>query len=237
MTDQDAYEEQKLTKDQLLRVVPATIKKNVTDEMVDSVNGLLTNPILRETYRDNIVSYASVMKNGQYRLVDYLNAVRYVSFKLVGSSNIEAYTKAFPDRYNRLVTDGMSSKDISAYVAMYNKNKLVQSIMEQSIVPSWVLNQDMYQRALNVQADLMVNATSEKVRSDAANSILTHLKAPEVNKIELDIGVKQDKSIDELRSAVVDLVRAQRDTISSGSATAQNVAHSRIIEGECEEIE
>ena len=62
----------------------------------------------------------------------------------------------------------------------YNKNKLVNLILEQSMIPSWVLNQDMYQKALNVQCELMLTANSEKV-SDAANSILTHLKPPQSN--------------------------------------------------------
>ena len=90
----------------------------------------------------------------------------------------------------------------------------------------------MFQKALNVQADLMVNANSEKVRSDAANSLLTHLKRPEVTKIELDVGLKEDKTIDGLRQATMALAASQRDMIKSGMMNAKEVAHSQIIEGE-----
>lgn len=38
--------------------------------------------------------------------------------------------------------------------------------------------QHIYQKAINVQADLMSNANSEMVRMQAANSILTHLAKP-----------------------------------------------------------
>ena len=79
------------------------------------------------------------------------------------------------------------------------------------------------------QAELMVSANSEKVRSDAANSILTHLKPPETQKIELDIGIKKDSSIMALREATMGLVEEQRKALASGNVTAQEVAHSRVV--------
>ena len=109
--------------------------------------------------------------------------------------------------------------------------------MEQSLVPSWVLNQDMYQSALNTQAELMLTANSEKVRSDAANSILTHLKQPETQKVELDVNVKQDSSISQLRDATMKLVAQQREALRAGAVDAQEIAHSPVvIEGEAEEV-
>jgi hypothetical protein len=78
----------------------------------------------------------------------------------------------------------------------------------------------------------MVHANSEKVRSDAANSLLTHLKRPEVTKIELDVGLKEDKTITDLRQATMALAASQRAMIKSGMMNAKEVAHSQIIEGE-----
>ena len=161
-----------------------------------------------------------------------MEAVKYVSHKLMGCTNIDAYSKTFPDKIIRFSAQGVSSKDIASYVTAYNKSKLVNAIMEQTLVPMWVLNQDLYQKALNVQAELMISANSEKVRSDAANSLLTHLKQPETQKVELNIGMKEDNSISELRKATQELVAQQRRALESGSMNAQEVAHSRVIEGE-----
>ena len=61
-----------------------------------------------------------------------------------------------------MLSAGKNAKDISSFVTSYNKNKLVNLILEQSMIPSWVLNQDMYQKALNVQCELMLTANSEK---------------------------------------------------------------------------
>jgi hypothetical protein len=100
-----------------------------------------------------------------------------------------------------------------------------------------VLNQDLYQKALNVQADLMISAHSEKVRCEAANSLLTHLKMPEVKKVELDIGVKEDGSIAALRATTLELARQQRLMMESGAMNAQEVAHGKLlIEGIAERV-
>ena len=105
-------------------------------------------------------------------------------------------------------------------------------------MPSYVLNQDLYQKALNVQAELMITAKSEKVRSDAANSLLTHLKMPETQKVELDIGVKEDGSIAALRATTLELARQQRLMVEAGALNAQQVAHSKlqVVDVEAKEI-
>jgi hypothetical protein len=109
--------------------------------------------------------------------------------------------------------------------------------MEQSLIPTYVLNQDLYQEAINVQAELMRSANSEKVRSDAANSLLTHLKQPETRKIEIEMGVRESKSIEELKEATRALAQAQLAAINTGTMSVVDVAHSRIIQGTCEEQE
>jgi hypothetical protein len=223
---------QDLTIDQLKSAVPKTLKGSVSEEMVERVNTLATDPMLRESFRDNLLSYTAVLQDGKYKVEDYINAVRYVSYKLLGASNSEAYQKTFPDRWQRLVDEGADGKTISAYSTAYNKNKLVNKILEQTLVPSYVLNQDLYQRALNVQADLMMTAKSEKVRSDAANSLMTALKMPETSKIEIDMNVKEDKSIDELRRSTLELVAQQKAMIASGGAKPVEIAHSKIIQPE-----
>jgi hypothetical protein len=227
-----------LTIEQFKQALPDKVKKSVNQELIDSVNNTLADPEMFEAYRDNLLSYTRVMADGRFKVPNYVDAVRYVSHKLMGCSNIEAYTKAFPDKYARFVAQGVASKDIASYVTAYNKSKLVNLIFEQTLIPSYVLNQDLYQRALNVQAELMVTAKSEKVRSDAANSLLTQLKMPETQKVELDIGVKEDSSIGLLRLATMELAKQQRLSMESGSMNAQQVAHSRIqvVDVEAKEV-
>lgn len=218
-----------LTLDQFKQALPEKFKKTINQELVDQVNKTLSDPELFETYRDNLLSYTHVMKDGRFKVTDYVNAVKYCSHKIMGSTNTEAFCKTFPDRYQAWIGSGVSAKDIGSYITSYNKNKLVNLILEQSLVPSWVLNQDLYQKAINTQAELMMTANSEKVRSDAANSLMTHLKPPEVQKVELNVGVAEHSSLDALRQSTMELVAAQKAMLAAGMMNLKEVAEQRIV--------
>ena len=226
-----------LTVNQFKQVLPPSLKKSVNQELIDQINTTLSNPDMYETYRDNLLSYTKVMSEGKFQIHQYVSAVKYVSHKLMGDSNMDAYIKTFPDKYQGFLAKGVASKDIHSYITAYNKSKLVNLIYEQTLIPSYVLNQDLYQKALNVQADLMMNAKSEKVRCEAANSILNQLKMPEVKKVELDIGVKENSAIEELNQTTLELVAQQRKLIAAGAMSAKDIADMRLIQGEVINVE
>ena len=218
-----------LTIDQFKQCLPNKIKKSINQELIDQINTTLNDPEMFESYRDNLLSYTKVMADGRFKIDSYVDAVKYVSHKLMGATNIEAYIKTFPAKYQNFVNQGVASKDIASYVTAYNKGKLVNLIFEQTLIPSYVLNQDLYQKALNVQAELMVSSHSDKVRCDAANSLLTHLKMPETQKVELEIGIKEDSSIAALRATTLELSRQQRLMMEAGAMNATEVAHSKLV--------
>lgn len=222
-----------LTIDQFKQALPDKVKKSVNQELINSIIAKLSDPDMYETYRENLIGYAAVMADGRFKISNYIDAVKYVSHKLMGKTNVDAFSATFPEKIQRWAQQRVAGKDQASYITAYNKSKLVNMIMEQTLIPTWVLNQDLYQKALNVQAELMVSASSEKVRSDAANSILTHLKQPETQKIQLDVTTKPDSSIDALRRTTLELVAQQREMIKAGLANAQQIAHSSVlIEGE-----
>ena len=215
--------------DVLKKSLPDKYRNNVSQELLDNINNTLADPELYETYRDNFISYMSVLQDGKFKITDYLNAVKYCTQKLMGKSNTDAYIVTFPNRYQNMLQKGLTSKEMSSIITVYNKSKLVNNIMEQSMIPSWILNQDLYQKAINTQAELMLTAASEKVRSDAANSLLIHLKPPEVKKVELDIGVKQGSEVEQLRTIVAELAGRERRLIEAGVITAKENAESKLI--------
>lgn len=218
-----------LTLEQFQLALPDKVKKSVNQELIDSVNAVISDPEVYEAYRENLLSYTRVMQDGKFKVTGYVDAVRYVSYKLMGHTNIDSYIKTFPDKYQRFLDQGVAAKDIASYVTAYNKSKLVNLIFEQTIIPSYVLNQDLYQKALNVQAELMVSSKSDMVRTTAANSLLTQLKMPEKQKVELDINVKEDGSIAALRAATLELAKHQRLSMQAGQSTAQEIAASSLV--------
>lgn len=217
-----------LTVEQFTAALPAQFRGNVNQEVIDGVNTLLNDPNLAEQYRDNLVGYTHVLKDGKFKIEAYAYAVKYVTQKMMGKTNLDAYIATFPQKYQDFVARGVSQKDIASYISAYNKGKLVNLILEQTLIPIWVGNQDVFQQAINVQADLMLNASSEKVRSDAANSLLTHLKQPEKTKVTLDLSEQATDTMQELRRQTQALVEQQRQLIAQGFTTAKDVAGERL---------
>lgn len=216
--------------DTVTKAVPKRLRTFVDQPFVDKLNNIASDPFVAEQMKKNFIGYISVLENGKFSMDEYINAVMYVSYKLMGMTNADAYFKTFPQRHAQLVAKGTSTKDIACYVAAYNKGKLVNLIMEQTMVPTWVLNQDIYQKAINAQAELMMTARSEMVRCKAADSLLTHLKKPDaVQGPLINIDMRETSGLDELKKALVDLAQGQKQAIASGSVTPKLIAEQEIV--------
>ena len=214
-----------ITKELVARALPGNLKSAATEQLADMINQISADPLIAEQIKDNFLSYASVLKEGKFKVEDYLNAVAYCSYKLRGDSNQDAYFKTFPQRYANLVAAGRTPKEISAYVAAYAKGQLVNKIMEQTLVPSWVLNQHMYQAALNTQFKLMTNEdVSPKVRSDAADSLLTHLAKPKEAGPLINIDMGETSGMNELKDALARMAQQQQVLINAGVSTKEIAA-------------
>lgn len=225
-----------LTKQEVERALPASLKGAVTDHLVDSINNIAADPMVAEQIRNNFISYTGVMKDGKFKTEDYVSAVTYVSYKLMGYSNQESYVRTFPLRHQALVAKGTTPREVSAYVAAYARGKLVNLIMEQCLVPTWVLNQELFQKAINTQAELMLDDTiSPKVRSDAANSLMTHLKKPETQNFQISMDVKESSGLNELKDSLKQLAEMQIKLIEDGVDT-KFIAATPLVEGTFKEI-
>ena len=226
-----------ISKELVIKAVPPNLKNAVSDDLVDRLNAITSDQILAEEVRNNFISYASVLREGKFKLEDYLNAVTYVSHRLNGDTQHDAYFKTFPSRYQNLMALGKTPKEISNYVAMFNKGKLVQKIQEQTLTPAWVLNQDMFQAALNTNYQIMMDEdVSPKVRVEAANSLLTHLQKPKEAVPAVNIDLRESSGLSELKKALGQLATQQQQLIEQGGST-RDVAAQRIIDVSAQEIE
>lgn len=225
-----------ITIEQVKEALPSGLRVVVTDELVTKLNSLQTEDAnTAKTIRENFFSYLKVLQEGKFKLEDYLTAVKYVSYKVMGYNNRESYIKTFPKRYKTYLASNLPMKDIDSLIASYNRGKLVNLILEQTLIPTWILNQDIYQEAINTQAELMRNAKSERVRMQAADSILTHLARPEAAKdAQINLNVNAGDAIKELKQTLISLAQKQQELISQG-ITAKEIAEQRIIDGEYRE--
>lgn len=198
-----------LTLDQVKSALPPGNRNNVTQDMVNQLNALSKDPEEARYIRENFMSFSQVRMEGKFRLGDYVQAVMYVSYKVMGKTNHDAYKLTFPDRYAAMVAAGKPQKDIASMITAYNKGALVTKVMERAIIPTWILNQDMFQAALQTQFEIMTDPDiNPRDRKAAANSLLTHLKKPEVHKSELKI----DIAVNDGMAALEDSLRRMSQT-------------------------
>ena len=206
-----------LTVDEFKNALPQQMQKLVSQEIMDDVNSCLTDPEHLDNFRENLLTFTSVLQTGKYKMEHYINAVRYCGFKIMGFTNHDSYMHTFPAKYARFVANKVSKKDISSYVAAFNKGKMVHMILAQAMVPSHILNAHLFQKALNIQAMIMSDVeVSPKVRVDAANSLLTHLKAPDVPKVEIEVSHNQGSIIDDYELVFKRMVQEQKKLIEAG---------------------
>lgn len=217
-----------ITRSDVEKALPVNLKSSATQQLTDTINAITTDPMLAESLRENFVTYAMVLQEGKWSAEQYVDAVQYVTHKLMGRSNLEAYQLTFPQRYTALVAKGSTSKDISAYVSAYHKGKLVNAIMEKCLIPVHVQFVDVYHAAIAKQAWLMQNAQSEKVQTEAANSLLTHLSKPKDVAPTVAIQINNNAELDAMKDMMGKLAGAQLDAIGSG-VTAKDLAGQTLI--------
>ena len=211
------------------KLVPKNQRTLITQEFLDKLEASVNDSLVAEQFKENFVTYLNVLSKGKYKMEDYINAVKYVSFKLLGYSNIKAYIATFPERYERLKTEGQTQ--IEAFVSMYNKNKLVMQIYEQTIVPSYVLNAPMHQQALNTLAAMIVDDDVRGMtKVKACEAILQYTKQPDVVKGELTIGIEQSDTINDLREITENLADTYRMMLEKKGMRLKDVAEANIID-------
>ena len=222
--------------DVVKKLVPKGQRTLITQDFLDRIVASVGDELVAESFKENFITYLNVLSQGKYKMDDYINAVKYVSFKLLGYSNIKAYAATFPERYQRLIDEGQ--EQIDAYCSMYNKNKLVMQIFEQTLVPTHVLNAPLHQEALNTLARMIKDdAVRGMTKVKACEAILAYTKPPEVIKNEFVIGVEQQSTISELREVVESLADLSRTAIANGHKSLRDIAESKIIDITPEEDE
>jgi hypothetical protein len=219
-----------LSIEQFKRCLPSNLKGNVTDSIVERFNEVLNDPIAREAIADNLLGFTNVISQGKFKLESYLYAVKYVTYKAMGDTNIQAYRKTFPQRVQDLIDKGTPDKDINSMVSAYNKSKLVTLLFEAMMIPTYILNQDVFQEAINVQRKLMLDPTVKPlVRCQAAKALMDTLKPPEVKQMELAVSVKETDTVTELRKATTELAKAQIDALRKGGSL-EAILNSKIVQ-------
>ena len=200
-----------------------------TDDLLMTLNSIEMDGA--DFVRENWLTHAAILREGNHTLEQYTTAVKYVSLKQMGHSNQSAYSIALADRYQRMVAEGFDEKRMSSSIAAYHKGALVQRILSQSTIPLYMLYQDEAHKAIKTLVQIMTEPdASFKTRAEAADKLLTHIKRPEAAKIELDVTHRQVDGMQELQVMMREVAARQLNAIASGG-DVRRIANLPVIEG------
>ena len=220
-----------MTEQEFKRCLPVSLKGSLDDSIREQLNKCLEDPYTRETMAQNLMGYTSILSQGRFKLSSYINAVRYVTYKAMGDNNIQAYQKVFPERITDWKNQCLPANEINAYVSAFNRSKLVTLVYQSLAIPTAILNQDVFQEAINVQRNIMLDpSVKPMVRSQAAKALMDCLKPEEVKQMELSVAVKESNTIEELRKVTLELAKNQLAAIKEGGAHLNDIIDSTLIE-------
>ena len=218
------------------KLVPKNQRTMITQEFLNKIEASVQDSLIAEQFKENFITYLNVLSKGKYKMEDYISAIKYVSYKLLGYTNIDAYAATFPERYNRLKKEGQQK--IDAFVAMYNKGKLVMQIYEQTIVPTYVLNAPLHQEALNELAKMIKDPSVRGMtKVKACEAILQNTKQPDVVKGELSIDIGQQDTIAELREVTEQLADTFKKSLEHKVKSLKEISEANIIDISKEDYE
>ena len=219
--------------EQLKQVYPIRVTPEVLNQCADIINSMSKDMdfVIGKQFRDNCLTYIDCIK-GERRgstFEDYANAVKFATFKFAGNTDIRAYSLTFPDRVQRMADEGLPTSYLYSYSQSFARNKCVVDVMAKMIVPTHIMYQDIFHQAVKTQAEIMMdNSVSPKVRSDAANSLMTHLKTPEIKQTEIKIDTNNNGAITQLAEALNAISGKQRDLILAGEYSIKDVSEAEI---------
>jgi hypothetical protein len=213
----------------------------VTEETLDEINKLATDPDYGEEFLDSYLTHLNVLKDAvraDHR--QYLNAIKFFTLVESGNSLTDSYIKVFPERFDKRRQNfpkEEQKKDIMrSEASRFNRSVLVNEIRKVAAIPVQLIHRHLLHEAILEQANLMKNARSEMVRQRAGATLITELKPTEDNVLNVKVEDESGNVIKDLREAVISLAAREREAILAG-VPLKDIAESDIIDVTPETLE
>ena len=179
-----------LTLEAMKEQVPKNYQGSLTQGLVDEVNKLVEDPDYGEEFRNAYLTHTTILSGKEsFSLKTYANAVKFYSLTAAGLPAVRAYIKVFPERLQARIDRGQSIHDMPGEASRFNSSDAVNKIRSQALVPIHLVNQGTVQQAINALTTIMLKGKSEIARVSAATTLIKELRPPEVQQVELQLGM------------------------------------------------
>ena len=208
-----------LTLEYFHTTLPKKHKKIMTQSVVDEINLLVEEPDYGEEFKSSIITHTTILEGKEsWSLRQYIDAVKFYSLTAAGLSQAKSYVKVFPERLQARIDRDQGMEEIKSEASRFNGTELVNRIRQQALVPLHLVNQGTTQLAINTLTTLMLKGRSEVARVSAATALLKELRPPEIQKVELALGLTDEamEARAKQETQLLDIAENQRRLLAAG---------------------
>ena len=184
---------------------------------------------LHNAFKDFITLY----KLNRITIIDYYEAVKFITFVSMGDTIVSSYLKTFDPLYL------LDKRTLKRKSTAYSNRKIIQEMRKTITVPLYLLHTGLVDQAIKKAVHLMNNADTDAVRLQAAKLILDKLVIPEEQQVNIraefdhNITIGSVSPIEELKATLTSLTKQMTD---NGSATVGSIQDVKIIPKEASSI-
>ena len=187
-----------VTVEELQQLFPKK-KNTINEKTVDIINSTIDDPNFNGySLVQTLTDYQGVMQTNSGNMNEYIQAVRFCAFlESEGDSAVKAYTKTFCHRDFVKARIGVSFdsteyKELTSAASRYRRSPMVRDILTQADLPFYLLFRGQSYKAVDVLSKVMITATLDRDKINAAKALLDAVKAPENRQVELNIGPSKE---------------------------------------------
>lgn len=193
---------QGLTKEKLEGFLPKGNRREVSEEIMAKIAQFESEGIDADYGEEMVLSHLGVLKEVKVSIAEYVDAIKFCSLVMSGTSAHKAWEIVFPEKAQE-IRDRNDGKLSTSWSSMYNKSKIVTKLMAAMYVPAHIVYQPLNAWAIQKQYKLARgiganpnDRVSAHVQMLAAKELYDMTKMPTDNKIQLEIGMdKESKSL------------------------------------------
>jgi len=223
-----------MTLDVLKAALPKGRKNVVNQELVDLINDAEDRGDFDGMLEDKFISLSGILSSGRYKIKDFIKATEFACYYIQTEDQADSYQKTFPEKMKRRIMAGKSAYANGA-PSMYFSNQLVQDILAQIQLSDSLIHGQKRTEAYAKLYQLMSDPkSSPRIQMESANSLITHLKVPDTQKVELEIDVKKDESAIALESKLLELATLQEEAFRNGASISdlQKITYKEGVDDE-----
>lgn len=221
--EQENNEERKRNIEKIRSGVPHELRQRFTPKAVNKMLERIDDEESKDSFIENLIDFSALLGDGRYSHTAFVNAVKFVTYRLMDRSKLDCYKLTFPDKYERMLEAGRDKNHIATVAWRYANGKLPTDMMKQARVELSVIFTAERVKVATELSKIALYSPKELNRIKAAEVFLTHTAPPDEG-MQLDVNVTGDDTIQKLTQLLSDQAIRQKEKIITGEYTAAEVA-------------